>query len=44
MTVYEYERKGHELFKKGDWDAAIKWYTTALAEHPDDSYLNTPVC
>jgi tetratricopeptide (TPR) repeat protein len=39
MTVYEYERKGHELFKKGDWDAAIEWYTTALAEHPDDSYL-----
>jgi tetratricopeptide (TPR) repeat protein len=39
MTVYEYDLKGYELLIKEDWDGAIEWYTTALAEHPDDSYL-----
>jgi tetratricopeptide (TPR) repeat protein len=39
MTVHEYDLKGYELLKKGDWDAAIEWYITALAEHSDDSYL-----
>jgi tetratricopeptide (TPR) repeat protein len=39
MTVYEYDLKGYELLIKKDWDAAVEWYTAALAEHPDDSYL-----
>jgi tetratricopeptide (TPR) repeat protein len=39
MTVHEYDLKGYELLEKEDWEAAIEWYTTALAEHPKDSYL-----
>jgi tetratricopeptide (TPR) repeat protein len=39
MTVHEYDLKGYELLKQEEWDAAVEWYTTALAEHPNDSYL-----
>jgi tetratricopeptide (TPR) repeat protein len=39
MTVYEYDCKGYELLIKKEWDAAIEWYTTALAEYPNEPYF-----
>jgi tetratricopeptide (TPR) repeat protein len=39
MTAREYGLGGYELLKKEEWDAAVEWYTTALAEYPEDTYL-----
>lgn len=39
MTVHEYVKKGSDLLKKKDWDAAIECYTEAMAGYPYDSYF-----
>jgi tetratricopeptide (TPR) repeat protein len=44
MTVHEYDLEGYELLKKKDWDGAVEWYTAALAEHPEESYLTGRLC